>query len=417
MAIKTNFFYLSVISLLAPALFNPNIANADPKTDISNYEAAADNGDINKAIELGEIAFTNAKRDLDSNNPYIAKIGFDLANLYIQNNDDKSAYAPISTALKLLQNNPNLAVNSDMKQVEAIYAISLFAIEGKDNEKYKLSTVKLLENAVKKLPHDFENSEYAVRINYDLSIYYSKQNDWANLSKYSNDLVKSIFIAYPNDVTSQNKYLFLGYSLRGTSTFVANLRSANSTSLPQNGKLLSDENTPLYKRTWADALADIRRARKIYGPKKNSQDSLYFGLMAWDTLIGAYSTQIFNSSKISIEYDKRINSEINTQESDYTNIEEAKNDKICENKIKYKYQIFFSDYMIHQYNFASTIAIFDIGDNNLPTNIRILASIPNIEFGKLVESGIKNAKLISIEPNTPSYCLKDYVLKVRFVVN
>lgn len=413
---KAKIIYCGLASILTPILFNPHIAQADPKTDIANYEAAFEKGDIVKALELGEIAFANSKRELSANNPYIAKIGFDLASMYIQIYEEKKAFTPISTTLKLLKDNPEIAANADMKQVEAMYAISLFAIENEDKEKIKLDTIKLLENAVKKLPNDYENSEYATKINYDLSLYYSNKNDWSKLSKFSNDLIKSSFIAYPNDTTALNRYLFLGYSLRGASTFVLNLRSSNSVDLSKTEKLLSEEDTPLFKRNWADSWADIRRARKIIGPRKSPQDNIYYGLLAWDSLISAYSTQIFSSEKITSEYDKRINDELNSKETDYSNIEDIEHDKSCKNKVNYKYKIFFSNYLTLKYNFASTIAMFDVGSDNMPTNIRILAVIPDKEFGKLVESGIKNAKLISIAKDAPSYCLKDYILNVRFVV-
>ncbi len=413
---KTNFIYLNFISILAPLLFSPNLAIADPKTDIANYEAAFDKGDILKAIELGEIAFSNAKRDLEPNNAYIAKIGFDLASLYIETLDDTKAYIPIKTAYDFLNANAEATASADMKQVEAIYAIALFAKENENKDTKKYESIKLLEKASSQLPKDFENSAYATRANFDLSLYYSKINDWKNLARVSDDLIKSTLIAYPNDKAISDMYLIYAYSFRGASIFATKVRSVNAPSSKTKGSILSSDNTPVQNRTWPDALADIKRARKIYGKPKNIEDKAYYGFGAWESLIIAYATQVNNSVKIANEYETRINDELGIKKTDIIDDSEIKNEKICSGKIKLQPKIDYPIYMTQKYYFAATIAMVDISNDNKISNIRIMATIPDKEFGKLVEDGLKKSAPALIAPDAPEICKKDYILNVRFVV-
>lgn len=415
MTIKTKFYYLSLISLLASASFNPNIANADPKTDISNYESAFDQGDIDKAIELGEIAFSNAKRELSAESAYIAKIGYDLASMYLITKNYKKALAPIETTRNIAIKNPSIIGANEINLIEIMYGISLYEnyYNNKQNSDKLKEATKIMSSNLSKITLNEDNADYILAAANDLTFHNMENREFIKAAESADYIIKSAPLIYKPETQALNQNLVNGYTARAVGIFI-NSFSKRKTYIPEEGKLLSSEDTKLSQRKWYDALSDFYMARKFYGAPKSEDDQNYYTLAAWDTLISSFALQNYSKDEL-----KKINRRIFDETNNGKEIDFFKNDKeeLCKNKIKIKYNINYDMGLLNHNSFGAALARFDIGEDNKIKNIRILASTPDKEFGDDLLRGLKNSKPAEIEPNTPAICLKDYFIKAHFLVN
>lgn len=388
--------YLSTFILLIPLA-----ANADPKSDIAAYEKALTGSDITAAQKPLYEAFENAM-SLPDTNAYRAKIAYDNAYFGAFFDDFSHAAKAIKIVNDTFNKNENLKKGSDLKELAFLTAyINYFANKNVKDQETLANQLDAAAMAV----NDAKRSDYfLLNSNNVLANYYINDGNWGGLGRIS----EREFIAIDNvlEMKPEDKsfYLAYAYANRGQAKFVKQLGARVDTKF--NG-LLNIKKYPL----WADALADIYMAEKLYG-KSDLHDTFVATVDGWSGMINAYSESL--STEI---YLKNIRSEI-ARVIDFDAEKYIGNPahKDCSKSINIDYK-FRHDFPVGIYGnyFGYVRALYDIDKEYKTTNVRILSAFPSRVFGNNTKDDILKSKIKVTGSDVPPQCLKDNIIEVQYI--
>lgn len=395
--IMRKFASLSLASLI---LLSPIIAKADTASDIAAYNAALDKGDNDQALKLLKVALENAK-SLPPDNAKLAMIAYENAYYYAVFEDYNTAYSAIKIVDNAFKLKPELQNGSDIDEYNFLYTLIKFIADDKYNS--DKNSVQTLNKATEKIKNKERVDYLFFKSNMMLNYHYLKAYDWNNLARGAQRQIDAL------EKTQDEKldnYRVLAYLNRGQVKFVREIRGGIhvTTGTHITGKTHSN---------WEDALTDIALAEKYYGKPKSIDDASAAGLDGWYGMIKTYAITYQPSNKTN-DTIKNINKSVGLSEDGFfSNVRKEDCDKIYDDDIGKR--ISYDSFMVAHNSFGYVRAVFDIDDQSIIRNVRILSSFPNDGFGDNVVAGIKGTKINKLKPGTPKECLKDYLLGVQFV--
>ena len=390
------------LSLASLILLSPIIAKADTASDIAAYNAALDKGDNDQALKLLKVALENAK-SLPPDNAKLAMIAYENAYYYAVFEDYNTAYSAIKIVDNAFKLKPELQNGSDIDEYNFLSALIKFIADDKYSSDKK--TAQILDNATEKIKNKERQDYLFFKSNMMLNYYYLKNFEWEKLAKGSQRQIDAL--EKTQDKALDN-YRILAYLNRGQVKFVREVRGGIyvTTGTHITGSNHSD---------WEDALTDIALAEKYYGKPKSIDDASAAGLDGWYGMVTTYAITYHQSDNINDSI-KNINKSVGlTEDGFFSSVEKKECDKIFDDNLGKR--ISYDSLMSARNNFGYARAIFDIDDQNIIRNVRILSSFPNEGFGNNVVTGIQDTKISKLKPGTPKECLKDHLLSVQFVTD
>lgn len=403
---------LFLIPLLTLPFFYPSFSLADVKKDIAAYDLPFSQGNYKDAIKLANIALENLKKETNPNQAYFAKIYFDLAYFNGLAGDYKSSLLPATELLTILDKNPDIKNATDINEVNLIYGLASYGAA--TSQKDRKIAAKILDSATLALEKTERYDDFLIRAYIYLANYAFEDSSWTKMHDYAQKAINTTNSTYKEKSTTRDNYLVIGYLLRAQATLIHGYKKREFFSFTTGTNIIRNADTPIGERHWADALIDIRTAQVIYGKQKSKTDLTFAQLSAWEGVIISYG--LTGSSKGAVEKSSQeINKKIGYDDNDLSFFGNEL-DKTCDDAFKFKYGVGYPSFASSKYSFAATVAAYDIGPDNLPTNVRILASIPTESFAAEVKEGISKSKLLHKANNIPKECLKDRNIIFRFVV-
>lgn len=391
---------------------NPQNSLAGVKDDIAKYEEVLANGNFSQAAKLASLALENLKKEAKPNQAYLAKINYDIAYFNGLAGNFKASFVAASELKEILKNNPDIQKTTNNIEIDLIYGLASFAIA--NTEKDKKAAIKILEYTAKNLEDDERFDDFLIRAYIILGNYAYESQDFNKSIEYSNKIINETNKVYKEKSPTRDNYLMIGYFFRAQSLFINGVVKGQYANLTTGSKIFRGDFTAKNSDFWSNSLLDIRTAMQIYGNPKSKTDKAIAHYSAWEGLIISYGLT-HSSKEIINKLSNAVNDKLGIAERDL-NYSFMGNKDICKNAFKFKYSASYPDFAAKKFKFASTIAAFDIDENDKPTNIRILASIPEEMFANEVIAGIKGAHLIFKKKNIPSECYKDWGVHFNFAV-
>lgn len=394
---------LKLSFVLAASLFAiyPCLALADSKTDIEAYTKAFEEGNVNEGDKLLLVALENAKKSLEPGNPYLMKIAYDTAlNYVISDRFDKG-----QEVAKILSDgqkqNKDVLKGANIDEFNLVMATLNISPLSKNvtNHKY----INELEAALEKFETSNPDDELLLNSYAVLCQSLSSAALWKRLAVNADKLIM-LSERFSKTKSRNAQYEFLGLFLRGQGRFASALSNHNLSGI---GTIKGFENSPY----WEASIADIEKALHIYGEPKTVDDPNYNAISIWKELIIAGA--MTKGSKIKEGAIEEIYSKLALPSN---NAKEALAKPQCEGLVQSGIKFKNVTALNFKYSFSAARVIFDIDENSMPINIRVVGSIPRKDVAEAVVSDLKRASPV-VKPNTPSECLKDYVVTIRFVTD
>ncbi len=392
-----------LFSLVALLIFSiPLPSNADPFELMDEYENLLSKGDLAGAEITAAAAFKEARTNFPATSPYIAKIGFDLAQFRVAQYKDALALEPIEIAIANLQAANKTQAKADAAEMTLILGLAKFA--NANDKTSKLNAVKILNNAVQDLETKNRGDDFLYRAETLLSNYYFDTNDYESAISHSTMAIEQINSIYPKESQSYRKAGFFAYFLRGKSNFIKLIENRGKRAIVVEGRWDAKE--------FQDAMNDFSSASEIYGKADSVEDSNQNDLIAWSYLLLSFG----NSNEANLKFDEK--SELaDAKEKVGKIISNSYGKKIsCPREPLVDYNVIFPENEVVNYEFGTAVAYYDVGNDGKATNIRIASSLPNIGFGREVKTALSLGKPKPKFKDLYPECRKDIQVIYGFVV-
>jgi hypothetical protein len=229
--------------------------------------------------------------------------------------------------------------------------------------------------------------------------FHFNKNDYTNTKRVADEIIR----LYETEQCYSCVALWHVYSKRGISRF---LEGANNPNPNWNWQ------EPTSIAFWREAMADLRRARVIYGRVKSLYDTDYYDMVAWDLAINAY---LNNFSHRTSELEKARIQNILTP-SPSLRATYWRNSSACSAYGRTATAVNLADYpQFKDIKFGSAVGVYDLASDGLPANIKIVSILPGTELQSLAILTINNSRFPVSPINLPEDCKKERVAVIRFV--
>ncbi len=391
---------------LTIGLFSSTNVSADPKADISAYNKAIADGNNDLFESLLERAFEDAKNNLSPENPYLVRISYDYALNAILNDEFEKALPAAQIIRSNLKSNPTIFSGSDIDEINLVIAIAECFPLPKNGRTYRISSK--LNDAINAFSAKYPNDPMLLNAYYALAIVHASGADWLEIG-LSGEKLLEVFNKQDTIIKQQrSKYEVIALMFRGQAKFALGLNRAPSRRI---GHFAGFEKAPY----WESAYADFEKALELYGDATSKDDKEYAQVSIWrDLIIAGVTTdnlKEMNQEKIQENVRRKLNL---TNETNQLNSAPRYAD--CSKFVKVNIDNSNFNKLAAEYKFAATSVLLDIGSDNKPSNIRILASVPKEDVAATVVASLASGN-VTVAPEAPSYCIKDYRLNVRFITH
>lgn len=394
MRFLTGFFIFLTLCAPLPTL-------CDPFDLMEEYEALLNKGDIVGAEKTALLAFNEARVTFPKDSPYIAKIGFDLAQFRIAQYKDGLALEPIEIAITNIETSKRAIEKADLAEFYLALGLAQFATA---NDKASLAkAAKTLDDIQNEISTINRSDDFAYRADTMLADYYYNGGDFEKSIKYSTKAIEQINAIFPKSSPVYRKAGFYAHFGRGRAYFIELIKKRSKRAIVLEGRW--DDSY------FAKALSDFTQASQIYGESNNVEDINQNDLMAWSYLLLAFG----NSGESNLQFDDGSELAKAAKEVDEIIAKSPKKPAYCPKADMVNYDIIFPQSDAMNYQFGSAIAYYDIGADGKATNIRIVASLPNKSVGEEVKTALRLGKPMAISKSQPPECLKDIQVISGFV--
>lgn len=301
--------------------------------------------------------------------------------------------------LEQLNNSPMQKAALDPNSLDIIQLLANLEAARGDTER-RAATVALV-NAAKNSPLDPTRSPILLDAYLRAIDFSVTQQDFVKSINLSNDIIRAYQIRQCDACSA----LWRVYLRRGISRFQEGISN------PPRG---SDWSKPADVAFWVDAIIDLRKARQIYGRPRSLDDPDYYGIVAWDLAVNGY-----------VDAKQRIDSQLENLRT-YNIINPSANivntyspDSIrCAQYGRATPNIDMStNPASRNLLFGGAVALYDLGVDGRPANIRLVSLIPDPALTKQAVEAIAGFHFAISAEIVPENCRFNRVGVIKFSSN
>lgn len=388
---------------------------ADTQSDIDAYVQDIESGNLAKAEEKIRIALKNADAKYGALNPYSLTISYDLADILLLQNKAKESLTVIETIESALSAKPELAKSADLDSINFIHGLAL-SVDAQ-NDANRAKAAQLLKKSLLIFDGQERSDTYLLSAFLYLSDFSFSQKDYKSQLLYSEKAISEANRLF--GVKNSGDNLLLARALYRKSIAVFQLGYSNfgfEGINPKNGLRMGiNAGRDFAEYTYLDeALKLSLMAMEYYGSPKSPVDSTFYDVLSWQSSLASYFYTVKNS-------DFKISNIGVIQESvDKTLKLRSKYDAQGNYECR-KYFLPFSNSILSKsfhskYGFGSMVARISFNEKDEMQQFDLLSATMPEAATEFVRNDLLKYRNYRILDSIPQYCLKGFVLDLRFSI-